>query len=101
MNSSWGKFAQKNNLEKLKVCKDGLEVASIIEHPANEVKRIDFVGDFAHVRYTEKDEYVREADFSNIAIPTFCTSFARLKLYGFIEEAISNGAKPLYIDTGE
>ncbi|KMZ60752.1 DNA-directed DNA polymerase, partial [Zostera marina] len=94
-----GKFAQKNKLQKLKICKDGAEIASIVEHPANVVNRIDFVGDFAHVRYVEKDEFVRESDFSNIAIPTFVTSFARLKLYGFMEEIISKGGKLLYIDT--
>ena len=52
--------------------------------------------DVLYVRHKQHEKCVAEAPFSNIVLAIFTTSYARAKLYSFIEEAETNRAQLLY-----
>jgi len=100
LNSSWGKFAQRDNLDQVELCRNRFDLDAIFNNPAFKVKDcVPITDDVVLVNYRRKEEYAVENQFSNVVIALYTTSAARLRLYEFMEQCESNGGRVLYTDT--
>lgn len=100
LNSSWGKFAQRNDLSKVAICRSEEEVDEIFDMPGVKIKDCYMISDnVIFIKYKLKDEYVVESDFSNVVVALYTTSAARLRLYEFMDQCVQNGGTVLYTDT--
>tara|TARA_R110000822_G_scaffold5233_3_gene22485 strand:- start:441 stop:4481 length:4041 start_codon:yes stop_codon:yes gene_type:complete len=106
LNSLWGKFGQRINLGECKIVKDKAQLYSIILDNTNdnikwiELDTTDEEGNITQhklqVSWTKKDEYVKNDYTTNIALATFTTANARMRLY----EGLSYlNHQVLYFDT--
>tara|TARA_R100001132_G_C3274679_1_gene96951 strand:- start:2096 stop:5947 length:3852 start_codon:yes stop_codon:yes gene_type:complete len=99
LNSLWGKFGQRTNLGKCVILKNKEEFYKILQNP--EYENINFLEISSNppklqVSYQIKDKYVENDFNTNIAIASFTTSTARLRLYQGLEYL---NEQVLYFDT--
>ena len=101
LNSLWGKFGQRTNMSKCEIVNNKEQFWKIAKNP--EVINLDWVeiGEGEHskkqIRYEIKEEYLPTDFNTNIAIASFTTSSARLKLYNEFLKPL--GRQVLYFDT--
>lgn len=101
LNSLWGKFGQRTNMSKCEIVNNKEQFWKIAKNP--EVINLDWVeiGEGANakkqIRYEIKEEYLPTDFNTNIAIASFTTSSARLKLYNEFLKPL--GRQVLYFDT--
>ena len=100
LNSLWGKFAQKANQPKTKICKNYNEMYDIISDDQMEVLGDLMLNDMLVMSYRFKNAEKASARNTSVAIACFVTSWARLKLYDEITKIhASNPGSVLYFDT--
>ncbi|MDI9312736.1 MAG: DNA polymerase [Limnohabitans sp.] len=101
LNSFWGKFSQRPNLAKTKICKDFDQYWSIINNDQLTVEgeeQIDENNIILCYKFLN-DENAKPGN-TNIAISSFVTAYARLHLYYYMEKILKNGNdRLLYFDT--
>ena len=101
LNSLWGKFGQRTNMSKSEIVCNKEEFWKLAKNP--EIINLDWVeiGEPPHckkqVRYDIKEEFLQTDFNTNIAIASFTTSCARLKLYNEFLKPL--GRQVLYFDT--
>lgn len=101
LNSLWGKFGQRTNMSKCEIVTNKEQFWKIARNP--EVINLDWVeiGEGIHakkqIRYEIKEEYLPTDFNTNIAIASFTTSCARLKLYNEFLKPLNR--QVLYFDT--
>ena len=100
LNSLWGKFGQRTNLSKTEVVTTKEEYFKVVSNP--EYTNIDFIeiGEIPYqkiqLRYDIKEEFLPPDFNTNIAIASFTTASARMRLYGTLEYF---NERVLYFDT--
>ena len=96
LNSFWGKFGQRNNLQNKVIINDLRMFWEMVEDPTTEINinRID--EDSMELSVLLKDEFVESTGNKNIYIAAYTTAQARLKLYSYLELL---GDRVLYFDT--
>jgi len=97
LNSLWGKFGQRTNMGKTEVVNDKAKFYKIVFNDKyDNVDWIDINDDKMQVSYTIKDKYVENDFNTNLAIASFTTSSARLRLYEALDKL---QRQVLYFDT--
>ena len=97
LNSLWGKFGQRTNMGKCEILKNKEEFYKIAHNPQYEnINWTEINNQKIQVSYNIKEKYVENDFNTNIAIASFTTSTARLRLYEALEYL---GKQILYFDT--
>jgi len=97
LNSFWGKFGQRENLQQVKQCTSEEELYRYTEDDTIKIITIRIYSeDVVDVVYKQKDETITPSSKTNIFIAAFTTCHARLKLYSYLEAQQQN---VLYYDT--
>ena len=97
LNSFWGKFAQRSNLQKKTLVKTRAEMLKLLTDESLSVESMIELGDYElMVSYKSLDPFSEPSAASNVVIAAFVTCEARLKLYGLLEKL---GSHVLYFDT--
>ena len=97
LNSFWGKFAQRSNLQKKTLVKTRAEMLKLLTDESLSVQSMIELGDYElMVSYKSLDPFSEPSAASNVVIAAFVTCEARLKLYGLLEKL---GSHVLYFDT--
>lgn len=97
LNSLWGKFGQRLNMPKNEIISDSNKFSKIMfndEYTGQAWSMID--DERMEITYKVKDEYIDDDYNTNIAIASYTTSHARLRLYWALEKL---GKQVLYHDT--
>ena len=98
LNSFWGKFGQRNNMNQLQYFNEPEKFFNQIFNNQCTVQSITLYEDqWATVRYQVDDQYLAPLGNTNPIIASFVTAQARLKLYSFLEILQE---RVLYFDTG-
>lgn len=99
LNSMWGKFGQRGNMAKSKVCMSKQEFLGTIFNERLEVTAIFICPsntNCVEVQYKEVESLAEEPTTTNVYIALFTTAHARLMLYDHLETL---GERVLYFDT--
>tara|TARA_R110000823_G_scaffold195755_1_gene327095 strand:- start:3333 stop:7490 length:4158 start_codon:yes stop_codon:yes gene_type:complete len=98
LNSLWGKFGQRTNMGRCEIIDDPAEWFEILYNEKYDNVVYEHLGEGKiQMSYTFKDEFVKNDYNTNMAIATFTTSRARMRLY---EEALVKlDRQVLYFDT--
>ncbi|KAK3731364.1 hypothetical protein QZH41_007156 [Actinostola sp. cb2023] len=97
LNSLWGKFGQNPHLPVTEYVDDPKRFAELMFGPKTEVKHLLLINEnLAQLQYDRIDDFTRESGFASVVHAAFVTSFARLKLYRYLEELQE---RVLYFDT--
>ncbi|KAK3745286.1 hypothetical protein QZH41_013954 [Actinostola sp. cb2023] len=97
LNSLWGKFGQNPHLPVTEYVDDPKRFAELMFGPKTEVKHLLLINEnLAQLQYDKVDDFTRESGFASVVHAAFVTSFARLKLYRYLEELQE---RVLYFDT--
>ena len=95
--SFWGKFGQRSNLKQNKYV---YSQADFVTYLLDQRKVIDdfhiLNEDTCMISYDVKTEFVEDCPTSNVVVASFTTCWARLKLYGVLQQV---GERCLYFDT--
>ena len=87
LNSLWGKFCQRNNLEKHEYFTDPSTFFKLIDNDIVQIKDLHWISeDMVFTRYMYNDMYAGSAQSSNASIGVFTTAYARLLLYEYMEK---------------
>src|SRR3569832_830855 len=98
LNSFWGKFGQRNNMNQLQYFNEPEKFINQIFNNQCTVQSITLYEDqWATVRYQVDDQYLAPLVNTNPIIASFVTAQACLKLYSFLEILQE---RVLYFDTG-
>ncbi|KAG1651988.1 putative DNA polymerase [Nymphon striatum] len=97
LNNIWGKLAQRNNMSQVLFCDKPSDFFMALTDPTKIVTDFKIITDvMVMLVYTNSSESVSTPIFSNVAIASLTTSYARLHLYSVIEKL---GDRVLYYDT--
>ncbi|KAK3753686.1 hypothetical protein QZH41_013132, partial [Actinostola sp. cb2023] len=97
LNSLWGKFGQNPHLPITEYVDDPKRFTELMFGPKTEVKHLLLINeDLVQLQYDRVDDFTRESGFASVVHAAFVTSFARLKLYRYLEELQE---RVLYFDT--
>ena len=97
LNSLWGKFGQRNNMNQCKYVTDINEFYQVVLDDTIGNLNMNFISDeMVQMSYTYKDQFVDNSYNTNIYVACFTTSSARLMLY---EKLDYLNEKVLYFDT--
>ena len=97
LNSLWGKFGQRNNLNQNKYVTSVNEFYKIVLDDKIDNLSINFINEeMVQMSYTVKDQFVDNSNNTNIYVACFTTSSARLMLY---EKLDYLNKQVLYFDT--
>ena len=97
LNSLWGKFSERQNRTRNCFITTPDELFKIVNNPTIEWKDFHFINDnVVLLEYCSKQDHVTEDNFSNVAIGSMTTSFARLHLLKILQKANQNA---IYWDT--
>ncbi|MDI9312027.1 MAG: DNA polymerase [Limnohabitans sp.] len=101
LNSFWGKFSQRPNMSKTKICKDYDQYWNIINNDLYEIQGEEQIDDDNIILcYKFINDDNSKPGNTNVAISSFVTAYARLHLYSFMEKVLKNGIdRLLYFDT--
>ena len=97
LNSLWGKFGQRLNMPKSEIISDSNKFSKIMfsdEYTGQAWNMID--DERMEISYKMKDEFIEDDYNTNIAIASYTTSHARLRLYWALEKL---NKQVLYHDT--
>jgi len=97
LNSFWGKFGQRENLQQVKQCTNVEELYSYTEDDTIEIITFRIFSDnVVDVVYKHKEEAITPSSKINIFVAAFTRCHARLKLYSYLE---AQQQHVLYYDT--
>ena len=97
LNSLWGKFGQRNNMNQCKYVTDINEFYQVVLDDTIDNLNINFINEeMVQLSYTYKDQFINNSYNTNIYIACFTTSSARLMLYDKLDYL---NEKVLYFDT--
>ena len=97
LNSLWGKFGQRYNLPKTKVCRDYRSRWQLLNDDKLEILAdTALTPQVAIVNYKESDETQVKPGNTSIVLASFVSSYARLKLYNVLKQLKT---RVLYLDT--
>ena len=97
LNSFWGKYGQRNNLKQSKYVHDQADLLSQLLDERKDIGDFHILNvDTCMLSYKMHNEFVEECPTSNVAIAAFTTCWARLRLYGVLEQL---DTRCLYFDT--
>ena len=97
LNSLWGKFGQRNNMNQCKYVTDINEFYQVVLDDTIGNLNMNFITDeMVQMSYTYKDQFVNNSYNTNIYVACFTTSSARLMLY---EKLDYLNKQVLYFDT--
>ena len=100
LNSLWGKFAQRPNQPETKICKNFQEFYSKISDPNYEILGDQMINNMILLNYKLVDDATANPRNTCVAIASFVTSWARLKLHEEIHKIhLSNPGSVDYVDT--
>ena len=100
LNSFWGKLAQRPNLPQTKVIKDYVELWDLFNDENIEILGEEMIEEMLLFNYKYIDDANASPGQTSVAIASFVTSYARLKLYSEMEKIEnSNPRAVLYFDT--
>ncbi|CAD5213648.1 unnamed protein product [Bursaphelenchus xylophilus] len=99
LNSLWGKFGQRTNLARVEICREPSDFHRILRDFGNQISRLIVVNDtVAYLTIKRKEGYDELYDYSNILLPIFTTSCARVHLYKYMDQC-QGSSTLLYTDT--
>jgi G:T-mismatch repair DNA endonuclease (very short patch repair protein) len=97
LNSFWGKFGQRENQPKTKIINDSSEFFTMLINPALYINGVLPINEkTVIVNYEHVEESYDPLPTVNVAIASYVTAQARLKLYSYLEDL---GDRVLYYDT--
>ncbi|XP_055374404.1 uncharacterized protein LOC129607410 [Condylostylus longicornis] len=97
LNSFWGKFGQRENLQKTSIINQPRELYNLLTNPSIEVCYIFPVNEEnIIVNWQYKEEVMDSLPTVNVCIAAYTTTQARLKLYSYLEKLQE---RVLYYDT--
>ena len=97
LNSLWGKFGQRTNMGKTEIVNNKADFFKIVFNDKyDNIDWIDISDTKVQVSYTIKDKYVENDFNTNLAVASFTTSSARLRLYEALDKLQQ---QILYFDT--
>jgi len=97
LNSFWGKFAQRNNLDQVEYFSDMAEMRSYLSDETKEIISVNFPSeDIVQLQWRHAENFSDPSAVGNPYIAAYTTAQARLKLYSYLEIL---GARVLYFDT--
>ena len=97
LNSFWGKFGQRNNMEKTSYFKDPKEFYNLLTEDDKVVKHVTFVNEeMIRINWVQHEDLVDVLPNTNVILAAYTTAQARLKLYSYLEKL---GQDVLYFDT--
>ena len=100
LNSLWSKFAQRANQPVTKVCKNFSEFYEIVNNDKNEILGDQMIEDMLLMNYRLVSDEMANPRNTCVAVASFVTSWARLKLFDEITKIhSSNPGSVLYFDT--
>ena len=89
LNSLWGKFGQRNNMNQCKYVTDINEFYQIVLDDSIGNLNMNFIKEeMVQMSYTYKDQFVDNSYNTNIFVACFTTSSARLMLYNKLERVV-------------
>ena len=87
LNSLWGKFGQRNNMNKTEYVTEPSEFYKILLDEKIDDLNIHFINeDMVEMTYNLKEQFVDNSKDSNIFIAAFTTSHARMMLYEVLDK---------------
>lgn len=96
-NTLWGKFAQAENMQKMKVVTDPQVLFDMLQDPSIDVNSwLPVNEDICYVGSTLRKEVARPSGLTNVIIASFTTAQARLKLFSYLHPL---GERCVYLDT--
>ncbi|EFA12679.1 hypothetical protein TcasGA2_TC010703 [Tribolium castaneum] len=97
LNSFWGKFGQRENLQKTSIVSQPKDLYDILSNPSLVVNSITIINpDVLLVTYEQVEEAITPLRTVSVPIAAYTTSSARLELYKYLEQL---GRRVLYFDT--
>ena len=97
LNSFYGKFGQRTNMKKTKFVQDIGEFIDILTDKAKHVTDFHILNNnVLMIEYENSQDFEMYSMNTNVVIAAFCTSYARLKLWGIMNKL---GKRVLYHDT--
>jgi len=96
LNSSYGKFAQRREWDKLKITKISFDAIKELREKEAEVLYFSYDRNILVYAYKEQDYRNR---IINPVYSLFITSYARSVLYYYMRKALENNANVYYVDT--
>lgn len=97
LNSFWGKFGQRNNLQQTTFVNTREQLNELVSNPGMEVDDIQLLtDDVMIVNWKYIEESVKVSNMASVTIASYVTATARLKLYSYLEELQE---RVLYFDT--
>ena len=98
LNSFWGKFGQRDNMNQSLYISDPEKYFKMLTDKTVEINDIRLVNDeMVFLEYKHKNEFVSPSNKINVVLAAYTTAQARLKLYGVLEAL---DRRVLYYDTG-
>ncbi|CAC5421904.1 unnamed protein product [Mytilus coruscus] len=99
LNSFWGKFGQRLNMKQTSFFheKEADKFFQLLSDPRKDVRDFHIISkDLVQMEYLDDPSFLPLDFKTNIFIAAFTTCWARLKLYGLLEQT---GKNALYVDT--
>lgn len=97
LNSLWGKFGQRQNMDATEYVTDVARFYNILLDSRKVVNNFNVLTDeMVEINYHYRDQFVEDDFNTNVYIAAFTTAHARLSLYGMLDYL---GEKVLYYDT--
>src|SRR5439155_13369026 len=97
LNSFWGKFGQRNNLNQVEYINHPEELRAYLQDETKEIASLCFPSDeVAQLQWRHVDDLAETTLTSNPFIAAYTTAQARLKLYSYLELL---NERVLYFDT--
>ena len=97
LNSLYGKFGQRLNMQKSKFITKPADLYKILTDPSKKMSNYHVMSDnMLQVEFENESIFMQMDQKSNVVIAAFCTCWARLKLWGVMNEL---GSRVLYHDT--
>ena len=97
LNSFYGKFGQRTNMKKTVFIKDIKTLMNTLTDPSKIIVDFHIMNeDVIQVEFKNSEDFEMPSFNTNVTIAAFCTSWARLKLWGVMQRL---GDRVLYHDT--
>ncbi|GFS99061.1 DNA_pol_B_2 domain-containing protein [Trichonephila clavipes] len=96
LNSLWGKFGQRKNMQQTEYVMELEDFYRIVLNDAIKDLNIFLNDDCVEIQYKKKDAYSKDNFNTNVYVAAFTTSSARIRLYEIMDKL---GDKVLYSDT--
>ena len=97
LNSFYGKFGQRTNMKKTKMINDVGTLYNLLTDKSKEIMDFHIMNeDVIEIEFKNSEDFVPLSQKTNVTIASFCTSWARLKLWFAMNKL---GSRVPYHDT--